>query len=47
MSSRPTIKEYNTGFSSSTSMLRLHLNETPYGAPKSASAAARADFGAP
>jgi len=44
MSSRPTIKEYNTGFSSSTDMLRLHLNETPYGAPRSARLAADAEL---
>lgn len=44
MSSRPAIKEYNTGFSTSTDMLRLHLNETPYGAPRSAHTAAAAEL---
>lgn len=44
MSSRPVIAAYNTGFPTGSDLVRLHLNETPYGAPPAASAAARAEL---
>lgn len=44
--SSPTIRSYNTGFPASMDMLRLHLNEMPYGAPPAALAAADTELDA-
>ena len=44
MSSSPTIQSYNVGFSVSGDMLRLHLNETPYGSPAGSRAAASTEL---
>ncbi|MFJ9447719.1 aminotransferase class I/II-fold pyridoxal phosphate-dependent enzyme [Kitasatospora sp. NPDC101235] len=41
---RPAIRSYNSDAPASADLLRLHLNETPYGGPAGAVAAARAEL---
>ncbi|MFE6049475.1 aminotransferase class I/II-fold pyridoxal phosphate-dependent enzyme [Kitasatospora sp. NPDC056446] len=42
--STPVIRSYNSDAPASADLLRLHLNETPYGGPPGAVAAARAEL---